>query len=239
MTDPIAVALQGTLWADTAPALDDEFTHLERRTLARGAWVDHQSEWVAGADTLFEDVTRHFDWHAGRRWMYEREVDEPRLTAQVDRDELAALPLLPHMVEALGRRYGTALGGCWANFYRDGRDSVAWHGDRIARERLTSLVVIVSLGARRRFLLRPSGGGPSMRFELGRGDLFVMGGTCQRTWEHAVPKAVGGGPRISLTFRPPEVTTTDRPGRRRRVDAGDRARHPRAGQDRLSTDHAR
>lgn len=220
MADSFTVALQGTLWADAEPDIDAGFTGLERLTLGRGAWVDLQPEWVAGADTLFERVTGHFDWHARSRWMYEREVDEPRLTAQVDGGQLAALPLLPRLVEALGRRYGTTFEGCWANFYRDGRDSVAWHGDRIARERLTSLVVIVSLGARRRFLLRPNGGGPSRGFDLGRGDLFVMGGTCQRTWEHTVPKAVGGGPRISLTFRPPEVTTIDRPGRHRRV--GDR-----------------
>jgi alkylated DNA repair dioxygenase AlkB len=224
MADLTAVALQGTLWADAEPGLDEGFTDLERRELGRGAWVDHQPDWVCGADTLFERVAEQLDWHAGRRRMYEREVDEPRLTAQVASDELATLPLLSRMTEVLEHRYGTPFDGCWANFYRDGRDSVAWHGDRLARERLTALVVIVSLGARRRFLLRPTGGGPSIRFELGRGDLFVMGGTCQRTWEHAVPKAVGGGPRISLTFRPPGITTKARPGRWRRVDRPSRAR---------------
>jgi alkylated DNA repair dioxygenase AlkB len=216
MADSIAVALQGSFWADTEPAVDERFADLERTALARGAWVDHQPDWVSGADTLFDGVTEHFDWHAGRRWMYEREVDEPRLTAHVTPEDLAVLPLLPHMAAVLGERYETTFEGCWANFYRDGRDSVAWHGDRIARERLTALVVIVSLGARRRFLLRPAGGGRSLRFELGRGDLFVMGGTCQRTWEHAVPKAAGGGPRISLTFRPPGVARGEWLGRRRR-----------------------
>jgi alkylated DNA repair dioxygenase AlkB len=218
MPDPVAVALQRSLWADDEPAVDECFSTIERTPLARGAWVDHQPEWVSGADRLFDLVADHFEWHAGRRWMYEREVDEPRLTARVGLDELAgASPVLPGMIEALSRRYDTEFGCCWANLYRDGRDGVAWHGDRVARERLTALVVIVSLGARRRFLLRPAGGGRSRRFELGRGDLFVMGGTCQRTWEHAVPKAASSGPRISLTFRPTDVTSTDRPGRWRRV----------------------
>jgi alkylated DNA repair dioxygenase AlkB len=219
MADPLGVVRQPTLWADAPPGLDEGFVHLRRRELGRGAWVDHQPEWVAGADRLFDLVAEHFDWYAGRRWMYEREVDEPRLTAEVPTEELAAVPLLTHMTQLLGARYATSFGRGWANFYRDGRDSVAWHGDRIARDRLTALVVIVSLGARRRFMLRPAGGGPSIRFALGRGDLFVMGGTCQRTWEHAVPKAVGAGPRISLTFRPPEMTS-ERPGRRRRIATG-------------------
>ena len=79
---------------------------------------------------------------------------------------------------------------------------MAWHGDRVARDRLTGLVAIVSVGERRPFRLRPKGGGPAIGYELGRGDLLVMGGTCQRTWDHAVPKVAKAGPRISLTFRP-------------------------------------
>ena len=102
----------------------------------------------------------------------------------------------------LAQRYGGEFPSCWLNLYRDGRDSVAWHGDRIARDRLTGLVAIVSVGERRPFRLRPKGGGPSIGYDLGRGDLLVMGGTCQRTWDHAVPKVARAGPRISLTFRP-------------------------------------
>jgi alkylated DNA repair dioxygenase AlkB len=93
--------------------------------------------------------------------------------------------------------------------YRDGRDSVAWHGDSIGHQASTpsTLVAIVSLGARRRFLLRPSSGGGSRRFDLGEGDLLVMGGTCQRTWQHAVTKSNRPvGPRISVQFRSTGVT---------------------------------
>ena len=61
------------------------------------------------------------------------------------------------------------------------------------------------------------GGGPSIGYDLGRGDLLVMGGTCQRTWDHAVPKVARAGPRISLTFRPvgledPPVRSLSPPG---------------------------
>src|ERR1700722_8413756 len=87
--------------------------------------------------------------------------------------------------------------------YRTGDDSVAWHGDTIGRRSHDeTLVAIVSLGAPRRLLLRPKGGGRGHRFSLGHGDLLVMGGTCQRTWEHSVPKtARPAGPRISVQFR--------------------------------------
>ena len=88
--------------------------------------------------------------------------------------------------------------------YRDGRDSVAWHGDTIGRGRSEdTMVAIVSLGSAREFLLRPRGGGTTIRHRLGHGDLIVMGGSCQRTWEHAVPKTTRPvGPRISVQFRP-------------------------------------
>jgi alkylated DNA repair dioxygenase AlkB len=93
------------------------------------------------------------------------------------------------------------------NLYRDGRDSVAWHGDRIAREIAEPLVAIVSIGEPRRFLLRPKhavpGEGPrrAHRLLLGRGELLVTGGATQRAWEHSVPKVASAGPRMSLTFR--------------------------------------
>ena len=110
--------------------------------------------------------------------------------------------------EALNARYGPELGEPFRTaglcLYRDGRDSVAWHGDTIGRGRTEdTMVAILSLGTPRPLLLRPRGGGTSLRFEVGHGDLLVMGGSCQRTWEHAVPKtSQPAGPRISVQFRP-------------------------------------
>ena len=91
-------------------------------------------------------------------------------------------------------------------YYRDGRDSVAWHGDTIGRGRAEyTMVAIVSVGDPRRLLLRPRGGGSSIALTMGHGDLVVMGGSCQRTWEHAVPKVAHSGPRLSVQFRPLHV----------------------------------
>jgi alkylated DNA repair dioxygenase AlkB len=63
------------------------------------------------------------------------------------------------------------------------------------------MVAIVSLGERRVLRMRPKGGGPSLAFALHNGDLLVMGGTSQRTWEHSVPKTAQSGPRLSVQFR--------------------------------------
>ena len=68
------------------------------------------------------------------------------------------------------------------------------------------MVAIVSFGSPRKLLLRPVGGTTAISHALGHGDLIVMGGSCQRTWEHAILKtARPAGPRISVQFRPDGV----------------------------------
>jgi alkylated DNA repair dioxygenase AlkB len=63
-------------------------------------------------------------------------------------------------------------------------------------------------------LLRPYGGGRSIAYNLGWGDLFVMGGSCQRTFQHSVPKLAHAETRIAVMYRPfwedpiPESDTT-------------------------------
>jgi alkylated DNA repair dioxygenase AlkB len=91
----------------------------------------------------------------------------------------------------------------WVNLYRDGRDSVAWHRDRNRKVMTRPLVATVSLGARRKFQLRQRGTTRvAHTFEPGHGDLVVMGGNCQETWEHTVPKTQRTvGPRMSVTIR--------------------------------------
>jgi alkylated DNA repair dioxygenase AlkB len=181
---------------------------VRRTRLDRGAWVDVRPGWIGGADTLFDRLIDAVPWRAERRRMYDRVVDVPRLLAFYDEGEVLPDPALDearrelnaHYVEELGEPFRTA-GLC---LYRDGRDSVAWHGDRIGRGRTEdTMVAIVSIGTPRTLLLRPRGGGPTLRHDLGHGDLIVMGGSCQRTWEHAIPKtARATGPRISIQFRP-------------------------------------
>ena len=129
-------------------------------------------------------------------------VDEPRLSAFPWADPPDPIGAL---AEAASSRYGLDLSSVSANWYRRGHDSVAWHGDTAGRARATTVVAILSLGAARRFLIRPKGRGPSIRLLPGPGDLVVLGGTCQHTFDHAVPKTAGAGPRISLMFREPGV----------------------------------
>ena len=193
-------ALQGSLLSLGPPEPDPSFSAVARTDLGRGAWVDHQPGWLRGSDDLLVEVVARMPWRQRERPMYERLLPEPRLTAwlPVEAAELAAP--FPDVAWILAERYGRPILTVGFNWYRDGRDSVAWHGDRVRRPG-DALVAIVSLGARRPFLLRPGGGGPSRRFDLGRGDLLVMGGTCQATWQHCVPKVALAGPRVSVTFR--------------------------------------
>jgi alkylated DNA repair dioxygenase AlkB len=182
--------------------------HIERTGLTEGAWVDVRRSWVGGADLLFETLARTVPWHAERRTMYDREVDVPRLLCFYGEQDPLPDPLLDQARDVLSAHYAATMGEPFRTaglcYYRDGRDSVAWHGDRIGRSRHEdTMVAIVSLGAPRHLLLRPRGGGSALRFALGPGDLLVMGGSCQRTWDHAVPKTARPvGPRISVQFRP-------------------------------------
>ncbi|MFI6495839.1 alpha-ketoglutarate-dependent dioxygenase AlkB [Nonomuraea typhae] len=179
-----------------------------RTALSHGAWIDVLPGWLRGADALFDRLVAAVPWKAERRVMYDRVVDVPRLLKFYDeRDPLpdrvlgdARSALSAHYAGELGEPFVTA-GLC---LYRDGRDSVAWHGDDLGRGgREDTMVAILSLGTPRSLLLRPRGGGPSVRRDLGHGDLIVMGGSCQRTWEHAVPKTARPcGPRVSVQFRP-------------------------------------
>jgi alkylated DNA repair dioxygenase AlkB len=200
---------QGTLFdagVVAVPGLD----HAERTTLTRGAWVDCRRNWLPDADDVFATLVADVPWRAERRQMYDRVVDVPRLVHTYAVGETLPHPTLEEARSALSAHYLPVLGepfvtaGCC--YYRDGRDSVAWHGDTIGRGKThDTLVAIVSLGDPRRLALRPRGGGESLSFELGHGDLLVMGGSCQRTWEHAVPKVAHAGPRISVQFRPLNV----------------------------------
>ena len=184
----------------------------ERVPLTHGAWVDVQRGWLAGSAGLFGRLVDEVPWKAERRRMYDRTVDVPRLLCFYGED--AALPdpvldacrdaLTAHYLQELGEPFRTA-GLC---FYRDGRDSVAMHGDTIGRgSSEDTMVAIVSLGEARPLVLRPrDGGSATLRYNLGHGDLIVMGGSCQRTWEHGIPKSARPtGSRISVQFRPHDV----------------------------------
>jgi alkylated DNA repair dioxygenase AlkB len=197
---------------DTAPdgaQVGDLAASVRRTELGFGAWVDHAPSWVRGSDEVFTRLLHTVEWQQERRPMYDRVVDVPRLLRYYSEGEPLPDRLLMDVHAALDRHYSAELGETFATVgmccYRDGADSVAWHGDTIGRgSTQDTMVAILSLGQSRPLLLRPrAGGGASLRFELGHGDLLVMGGSCQRTWEHCVPKTTRRmGPRISVQFRP-------------------------------------
>jgi alkylated DNA repair dioxygenase AlkB len=200
VADVVAPA-QGSLFAG-GPIGIRPSTEFERIDLRADAWVDVARAWLGGADQLCASLIGAVEWRHHRRWMYDRMVDEPRLSRWYAIDEPLPEEGLACFRMAVGRHYGVGFGAMGLNYYRDGRDSVAFHRDRELRILDDTLVAIVTLGAARPFLLRPVGGGRSVDLRPGSGDLIVMGGTCQSHWEHGVPKvAAGSGPRISASIR--------------------------------------
>ncbi|MYV49824.1 alpha-ketoglutarate-dependent dioxygenase AlkB [Streptomyces sp. SID2888] len=208
----MATHFQGSLFDQTDDIRLTPLDGLRRTRLGAGAWIDLLPGWLSGADALFERLAAEVPWYAERRQMYEQTVTVPRLLSHYRAGEPLPHPVLEEAREALSAHYASELGEPFVTaglcYYRDGRDSVAWHGDRIGRgAREDTLVAILSVGTPRDLALRPRGGGPSLRHPLGHGDLIVMGGSCQRTWEHAVPKSSRAiGPRISIQFRPRGVS---------------------------------
>ena len=189
-----------------APGFDAEYTDARRIAVDDTAWVEHVAGWVQSADALFELVVTHAPWEHRTVRMYDRMVDEPRLTAWYgsDLDDPGVPPIVREMAASLRDRYGRAFDGAGAALYRDGNDSVAWHGDRVDPAIVDPIVAIVSLGSARTLRMRPrEHRGETRPFRLLPGDLFVMGGSTQRTWEHSVPKVTraGAGARVSVQFR--------------------------------------
>ncbi|MFD4034719.1 alpha-ketoglutarate-dependent dioxygenase AlkB [Streptomyces sp. NPDC058637] len=204
----MSVHLQGSLFDQADHPHLGRLTGLRRTVLGDGAWIDLLPGWLNGADALFAALAAEVPWRAERRQMYDRTVDVPRLLAFYRAGNTLPSPVLDEARDALSAHYGDELGEPFTTaglcYYRDGRDSVAWHGDLTGRgSHQDTMVAILSLGAPRDLLLRPCRGGDTVRRPLGHGDLIVMGGSCQRTWQHAIPKtAHTRGPRISVQYRP-------------------------------------
>ncbi len=194
-------AAQLSLFGREEPDFDPSFASVERIELEEGAWIDVVRGWLRGHARLFEVLARETRWRSDDRMMYDRRVDVPRLYGTPPNAGASVVPI-EAMRRALDARYATSFTRVTLAMYRDGRDSVAFHGDYVARRMPEAVVATVSVGALRRFLLRPTGGGRSIGIPIGWGDLLVMGGTCQRTHQHAIPKVVHADPRIAIMYRP-------------------------------------
>ena len=199
------VAWQPSLFDGGPVAVDEDYWGLRRIVLDEQSWVDYCPNWLSGSDHVFAELAGDARWQQRTRHMYDRRVLEPRLTAgwSTDAGDGGTPDVLRRMAKALSERYPVEFDRVWVNLYRDGADSVAWHGDRNRLVMTGPIVATVSLGARRRFLLRPRGTSRAVhRLQPGHGDLVVMGGACQAEWEHTVPKTARPvGARMSVTIR--------------------------------------
>lgn len=203
MTD---VGFQASLFSggQGSDGFDRSFSAVERIELAEGAWIERLPGWARDPDDLFVQTLEALEWQEGTERIRGMEIPRPRLVAKFDRYGLpAGLEVFGEMSQALSERYGKKLERITCNLYRHGNDSVAWHGDRVARDLPEAVVAILSLGEPRPFRIRPKGGGPSIGWLAGGGDLNVMGGSCQRTHDHSIPKVAKAGPRIAVMFRHP------------------------------------
>ncbi|HEX6527930.1 MAG TPA: alpha-ketoglutarate-dependent dioxygenase AlkB [Streptosporangiaceae bacterium] len=177
------------------------FAAAHRIELDATSWIEHIPDWLPGADQLLASLIARAGWEQRDRWMYDQRVIEPRLTAEYNDLAEAPDPMLRTAAAVLSSHYGVPYDGLWMNFYRDHRDSTGWHGDRPTCKRPECIVPVLSLGASRRFLIKPRSAGRSTGFTPASGDLIVMGGRCQRDWLHCVPKqTTPAGPRISVNF---------------------------------------
>jgi alkylated DNA repair dioxygenase AlkB len=194
------ITLQRTLLGAGEPTVDPD-ARFERIELDDASWIDVARDWLLGADTLLDALIDNVDWRQGRRHMYDRVLDDPRLSRWYAEGDALPHPALEAIRRALETQLDVPFTTTGLNYYRDGDDSVAWHADRELRELADTRIAIVTLGARRPFLVRPTGGGHSHNVKPGAGDLLVMGGACQMRWQHSVPKVKRAGPRISCTWR--------------------------------------
>jgi alkylated DNA repair dioxygenase AlkB len=194
---------QGDLFDDLPPAIDPHFTGARRIDLDETSWVEHVPGWLQGSGALFDELLATAPWEQRYRMMFARRFIEPRLTAEYPDIAGAPQALLHTVAGALADHYGVPYRKLWMNLYRTHRDSTGWHGDLIGKVQETSIVPVLSLGATRRFLIKPVAGGASESFTVSSGDLIVMGGRSQRDWRHSVPKqTTPAGGRISVNFAP-------------------------------------
>ncbi len=202
MTSGGAIADQLPFGEADEPAIDSAFATAHRIQLDETSWIDYVPGWLRGSDAVMETMRTTVAWEQRERWMYTRLVTEPRLTAEYRDIADAPQQILHTITAALSDHYEVPYDGLWMNLYRDHNDGTSWHADRPVNSRPQAIVPVLSLGAARRFLIRPESGGRSTTFTPNGGDLVVMGGRCQIDWRHSVPKQkTPAGPRISLNFK--------------------------------------
>lgn len=189
--------------SDTAAlAIDTSFATAKRIPIDACSWVEVVPGWMSGSGSLFASLAERVPWRQHDRRLFDQTFREPRLTAEYRNLRNVREKAVLEAAHALSRRYGVVYDNLWLNLYRDGQDSTGWHRDRFSCRLPECIVPVLTLGATRRFLLKPRAGGTSIAFKPGSGDLVVMGGRSQEDWLHCVPKDPGiAEPRISINFQ--------------------------------------
>jgi alkylated DNA repair dioxygenase AlkB len=196
--------VQNDLFASEAsePTCDLDFSTARRNAIDMHSWVEIVPGWMSGSRALFERLTTAVPWRQHDRTLFDQTFQEPRLTAEYKTLRNVRDEVLLKAVSALSQHYGIRYDSLWLNFYRHGEDSTGWHRDRFSCRKPECIVPVLSLGATRRFLIKPRNGGSSIAFKPNSGDLIVMGGRSQEDWVHSVPKDPGiAEARISINFQ--------------------------------------
>jgi alkylated DNA repair dioxygenase AlkB len=174
--------------------------------------VDYHPGWIEDAGRLFEVLRYEITWQQHAVTLYGRTMPAPRLSAWIGdsayrysgivHEPAPWLQPLAELRDRLRRELGVNFNSCLANLYRDGTDSMGYHSDNEPELGSRPVVASVSLGDRRRFVLRDRTTRERWSWDLGQGDLLVMRDESQSDYAHAVPKVARPvGPRMNLTFR--------------------------------------
>ncbi|MFJ3487322.1 alpha-ketoglutarate-dependent dioxygenase AlkB [Pseudomonas sp. NPDC090202] len=204
LTQPLSLSLvQNDLFGDdnAAFSVDTSFSTAKRIELDEHSWIEIVPGWASGAALLFEQMLKSVPWAEHERRMFNKNFLEPRLTAAyTDLQQVTEQGIL-QAVASLSEHYGVDYDGVWMNLYRSEADSTGWHRDYPSCRRPECVVPVLTLGATRRFQIKPYSGGRAMTFKPSSGDLIVMGGRAQQDWLHCVPKETGTiGARVSVNF---------------------------------------
>jgi alkylated DNA repair dioxygenase AlkB len=183
---------------------------MDRIELDERSWIEVGRGFLPKdeADALYEELTQSDRWQQTQVFRYDHWRDEPRLTTMF---RVADAPEpLKQVQRDLQNRYGLLFDGFALNWYRNERDGQAFHRDRDLKWLDNTLIAILTLGAQRPWLIRPwtskydhsEGKGAVMDLAPASGDLIVMGGATQVSWQHSVAqlrRPVGG--RMSVQWR--------------------------------------
>lgn len=187
---------------------------MEQQSIGHGAWIQHVPDFLSqqDADDALSVLLEQLDWEQRANVVFGKEVMQPRLSAWAGAipyrfsgqtlEPRAPTPMLADLTTRVLDVVDHPFNHVVVNRYRDGKDWIARHADNERELGFRPLIVALSLGATRRFELYRKKGRRTKKLQLTHGSLLVMGGSCQHTWRHALPKqATVTDERLNLTWR--------------------------------------